>query len=159
SLDELRYRAEQVPTLANHLALAERLVEQGEYAAALPHLEAAAKREPEHAQVLYLLALCHARQDRPEQALPLLEGLLQRDPRWSHYTGGHLVIETRARAGDRRGALEGCRELVRLSPTLQHRCLLAEHLLDEGLTEEARSLLERSLQDHYYAPGPIRRRN
>src|SRR5215475_10417643 len=31
SLEELRYRAEQTPTLANHLALAERLIERGEH--------------------------------------------------------------------------------------------------------------------------------
>src|SRR5207302_5127868 len=36
SLAELRYRAEHVPTLTNHLALAERLMEQDQHAEALP---------------------------------------------------------------------------------------------------------------------------
>jgi hypothetical protein len=43
--------------------------------------------------------------------------------------------------------------------TLQHRCLLAEHLLDNGQNDEARTLLERCLQDYRFAPGPSRRLN
>src|SRR5216110_3233613 len=37
SLEELRYRLGQSPTSANRMALGERLVEDGEYAEALPH--------------------------------------------------------------------------------------------------------------------------
>ena len=36
---------------------------------------------------------------------------------------------------------------------------LAERLLAEGETDEARQLLERSLEEHQYAPGFVRRRN
>src|SRR5262245_27532049 len=46
SLKELRYRAQQSPTLANHLALAQRLIARREHAEAEPHLEAALKVEP-----------------------------------------------------------------------------------------------------------------
>ncbi len=158
-LEELRYRAEQIPTLANHLALAERLIEMGDHAAALPQLEAAQKKEPEHGQVLYFLALCHARQGRPELALPLLDRLMQRDPRWSNYSAWFLLIEIHDQNQDRQASLDNCRELVKLSPTLQHKCLLAEHLLAAGQKDEARRLLEGALQDHHFAPGPIRRRN
>src|SRR5438552_3640322 len=40
SLDELRYRVERTPTLANRFALAVRLMERGEHTAAIPYLEA-----------------------------------------------------------------------------------------------------------------------
>jgi hypothetical protein len=159
SLDELRFRAEQSPTLANHLALAERLIEKGEYEEALPHLEAAAKTEPDHGQVLFARASCHFRLGRRDLALPLLEHLIQKDPRWSNYAAWYLLIETRDADGDGEGCLKTCRELVKRAPTLQHQCLLAEHLLDEGQAAEARSLLERCLLEHQYVPGPIRRRN
>src|SRR6266545_2764039 len=86
SLEELRYRAEQAPTLTSHLALAERLIEGRDFAAALPHLEAARKREPDHCQVLYALAYCHLQEGRPVEAVPLLERLTRREPRWSHDT-------------------------------------------------------------------------
>jgi hypothetical protein len=159
SLEELRYRAEHVPTLASHLALAERLMEKGLYAEAIPHLEEARKKEPEHGQVLYALAASHAAEGRYELAVPLLEGINRRDPRWSNYAAWRLLVETRTQSGDQPGALDTCRELVKLAPTLQHRCLLAEHLLDNGLAEEARTLLDRSLQDYYFAAGPSRRLN
>ena len=70
SIEELRYQAEHVPTLANSLALAERLVERNEHAEALPHLESALKREPDHCGVLFLYAVCHAELGRPEKAVP-----------------------------------------------------------------------------------------
>jgi hypothetical protein len=159
SLAELRYRAEHIPTLTNHLALAQRLIERQEYEEAVPHLEAAMKTEPDHGQVLYLLALCHTRQGHPSQALPLLERLLERDPRWSNYQGLHLLIEAREGCGDHAGALYGCRELVRLAPTLQHQCVLAERLFAQGQDQEAQDLLDRALRDHSFAPGPIRWRN
>jgi hypothetical protein len=157
SLEELRYRANQVPTLANHLALAQRLMEQGEHGEARSHLEKA--MEPEHCQVLYSLAVCSAEEGHPQQAVPLLERIVARDRCWSDYAAWRLLITTRTETGDRAGALAACRELVRLAPTLQHRCLLAEHLLDGGLTDEADRLLQQSLEDYHYAPGPIRRRN
>lgn len=159
SLDELRYKAEHIPTLANRLALAQRLIEKKQFDEAIPPLETSLKTEPDHGLILYSLALCHARLNRPDQAIPHLERLLTRDPRWSNYIGWHLLIETRGDKGDAAGALDACRELVRLAPTLQHHCLLAEHLLDQGQSDEARNLLERSLRDHDFAPGPIRRRN
>jgi hypothetical protein len=159
SLAELRYKAEHLPSLASHLALGERLIERGEHAQAVPHLEAALKPEPEHCQILYNLAVCHTHLGHPELAVPLLQKLIRRDHRWSNYTAWHLLVEAKAKCGDQQGALETCRELVRVSPTLQHQCLLAEHLVAVGQPEEARRLLEDSLQAHHFHPAPIRRRN
>jgi hypothetical protein len=159
SLDQLRYQAEQTPTLASHLALAERLIELGQHSEAVPHLEAALQTEPEHGRALFSLASCQRELGRPAEAIPLLERLLRRDQRWGDYEGWRLLIDVQNQTGDHAGALRNCRELVRLSPTLQHRCLLAEYLLDQGETKEAQFLLEQALRDHDYAPGPIRRRN
>jgi hypothetical protein len=159
SLDQLRYLAEQTPTLTNHLNLARRLVEVGGHAEALPHLEAALKTEPDHGEALYLLASCHQALGRPAEAVPVLERLLRRDNRWGNYAGWRLLIEAQDDLGERADALRSCRELARLAPTLQNHCLLAEHMLDEGQTMEARLLLEQALRDHDYAPGHVRRRN
>jgi hypothetical protein len=159
SLDELRYLAEQAPTLANHLAYAERLMERGEYAEAVPQLEAARKREPDHGQVLYSLAFCQVRLGRPAEGLPLLDRLVKKDPRWSNYSAWRLKIEAHGLTNNPPAALESCRELVKLSPTLQHKCILAEHLLAQGQDGEVQALLDQALMDHDYCPGPIRRKN
>jgi hypothetical protein len=158
-LDELRYRAEQTPTLANHLALAQRLIEQRNYSEALPHLQKAHPMEPDHSQVMFSLAVCHKESGNADKAKPLLERIISRDRTWSDYAAWRLLIETKETNGDKTGALSTCRDLVKLAPSLRHRCMLAEHLLEDGQAGEARQLLVQALQDHYYAPGPLRRRN
>jgi hypothetical protein len=158
-LEELRYRAEQTPTLTNHLALAERLVELRDYEEAVPHLEAVLAQEPELSPARYLLAVCQAEEGHPDQAVPLLEKLIARDRTWSNYAAWHLLIRLQGEGPEPGRALDSCRELARLAPTLQHQCLLAERLLAEGHTDEARQVLERSLEEHQYAPGFVRRRN
>ncbi len=159
ALDELRYRAEHVPTLSNSMALAERLIELEEFEEALPHLNSALKREPDHCQVLYLLALCYTELGQSDRATPLLEKINARDRCWSDYSAWRLLVEARDQLNDRPGALSACRELVRLSPTLRHKCLLAEHLFQEGMLHEARDLLERALEDYRYLPSNFRWRN
>jgi len=159
SLHELRYRTEQTPTLANHLALAQRLIEQKNFPEALPLLEKARPMEPEHSQVMFSLAVCYKETGRSDKAKPLLERIIQRDRTWSDHAAWRLLIETKETDGDKAGALATCQDLVKLAPSLRHRCLCAEHLLVAGQAEEARQLLDQALQDHYYAPGPLRRRN
>jgi hypothetical protein len=159
SMSELRYRVEHMPTLTNNVEFAKRLIEQKEYEEAIPYLNAALKQEPDHPTALYSLARCQKELSHLDQALPTLKKLLARDPRYSNYAGWHLLIETQELSGDSDSALQQCRELARIAPTLQHQCLLAEHLVEAGKAEEAHGLLERSLQDHSFAPGPIRRRN
>jgi hypothetical protein len=159
SLDELRYRTEQSPTLANHLDLAERLVERKEHAEAVPHLDEVLVREPEHCRALFLLATCHAEQGQPDKAIACLEKIIARERYWSNYSAWYSLIELRGEAGDATGAADSCRELARLSPTLRHQCLLAERLLDAGQAEEARRVLDGALRDYQYAPGNVRWRN
>lgn len=158
-LQELRYRVETAPTLTNQLALAERLIELREFDEAAPLLEGVLKREPDHATALYSLALCRKEQGLSDEAITLLEKLVARDSRWSNYKAWQLLIECRALVGDRPAALASCRELVRLAPFLPHQYLLAEHLVAAGQTDEARTLLDRALQDYSFAPGYVRRRD
>jgi hypothetical protein len=159
SLDVLRYQAENVPTLASRLALAERLMEAREYEEAVPLLVVALKSEPGYGHVGYSLALCHVRLGVPDAAIPLLRAVLERDPRWRDYAAWRLLIDAQVAHGAADDALGSCRGLARLSPTLENHCLLAEQLIAMGHSEEARVLLGSSLRDYDFAPGPSRRRN
>jgi hypothetical protein len=159
SLAELRYRATHTPTLTSHLELAERLVERHDYAEAIPHLQAVLEQEPGLGKALYPLAVCHHEQGQSAQATALLAQLIARDPYWSNYAAWRLLIAIHRECEEDDQALTTSRELVRVSPTLQHRCLLAECLLAKKLNDEACKLLEQSLEDHRYAPGYVRRRN
>jgi hypothetical protein len=159
SLQELRHRVEQSPTVAHRLDLGERLVELGEYDEAMPHLEAMLAREPEHCRSLFLLARSHCSLGHPEEAVPLLHKLIARQPTWNDYAAWHMLIEVCQETGDLPGALMRCRDLARLAPSLQHKCLLAEHLLQRGEKSEARRIMEQSLDDYRYTTGPTRRRD
>jgi len=159
SLAELRHRVEQLPTVANQLDLGERLVETGAPAEALPYLQAVLAREPNHCQCLFLAAQCHRHLGHAQEAVPLLQTIISRNPSWSDYEAWRMLIDVNDQLGDRAAALERSRELARVAPNLQHKCLLAEHLLDTGDKGEARRIVERGLEDYRYLSGPSRRRD
>ena len=117
-LQELRYRVTQVPTLANQLALGQRLIEKHEYAEALTYLESALTREPDHSQVLYCQAVCYVEMGQPQKGIPFLERIIARDRLWSDYSAWRLLIQARSETDDQEGALKACRDLVKLAPNL-----------------------------------------
>jgi hypothetical protein len=159
SLDELRHRVERMPTVAGRLELSERLVETGAHAEAVPHLDAVLAHEPTHCQALFLLASCRRALGDPGEAVPLLEKLIARHPAWQEYEAWQRLVEVREEAGDRAGAVASCRELARVAPSLEHRCLLAEHLLAVGEKSEAHKVVEQGLDDYRYLSGHSRRRD
>jgi hypothetical protein len=159
SLQEVRYRAEQSPTLAHRLELAERLVEIHEYAEALPHLEAMLKHEPEHCGAQFLAVQARRGLGEAVQATELLRKLIARQPSWRDYEAFRLLVVVCQEGGDQTGAVTHCRELVRVAPRLEHRCLLAELLMETDARAEARQVVEQGLADYHYTTGPARRRD
>jgi hypothetical protein len=159
STNELRYRVERSPTIVNHLAMAERLIEKGVPAEAMPHLESVLSREPEYCQALYLLAVCQLRTGHAAAAVPYLEKINTRDRRWSNYRAWHLLIDARLACEDREAALATARELVKQSATIEHQCMLANRLLDTGKASEAEHAIDRALEDQNFLPFSRRWRN
>jgi len=159
SLAELRHRVERLPTPAHWLELGERLVEDGAFAEAVPLLEGVLAREPDHCRCLFLLAQAHRGMEQPALAVPLLQKLLARQSGWGDYRAWHLLIEVSGKAGDTAAAVARCRELARVAPTLEHKCLLAEHLLETDEKTEACKILELALEEYRYATGLSRRRD
>jgi hypothetical protein len=159
SLDELRYRVERTPTLANRFALAERLMEKRAHADAIPQLEAVLVMEPDYCAALHALAVCQLVTGAAEQAIVPLEKLIQRDHRWAHYRAWRTLIDVQLARGRPADALVACRELEKRLPTLENKCLLAEQLLDNGNPSEVIQLLDQALEDHHYTPWAARLRN
>lgn len=158
SLDELRHRVRQSPTLANQLALGQALIGRKNYTEAAPILEEARKVEPDHGQVLYGLAVCQVKSGQAEQAIPYLERILQKDPRWGDDQAAVLLVEVYQELNNQELALARARDLVKQAPSLKHKCLLADILADNGGAAEATTMLEQALADHAYLPAPLRRR-
>jgi hypothetical protein len=152
SLEELRYRAERTPTVVNRMALAERLIEKGQHAEAIPLLEAVMAADDIYCQPKHDLAVCHLALDEPAKAIALLKELLKRDYRWSNYQAWRTLIDAHLAGHDPQEALKACRELTKMVPTLENKCRLAELLLDNDGQAEALDMLEHALEDHAYSP-------
>jgi hypothetical protein len=159
SLDELRHRVDQAPTVASRLELAERLVETGDHAEAVPLLEAVLAREADHSGALFLLAQARRGLGEPAAAVPLLQKIVARQPGWNDYAAWYLLIDCCRDAGDGPGAVAQCRELVRAAASLEHTCLLAEHLLAADDPAGAKAVVERALGEYRYATGQARCRD
>lgn len=159
SLEELRYRVRQTPTVASWLALAERLLKLNQPEEALPHLEAVRAREPEHGRALFLLAQAHRSLGHPDQAATLLEQIVGRQPNWSNYAALSKLIEVCAELDDPARTLKHSRQLACLAPSLKHRYQLAEHLLTAEEHDEAREVLEQGLADYQYLSSSSRWRD
>jgi hypothetical protein len=159
SSDELRYRAERTPTVTNRMALAERLMDEGKHADAIPLLEEVVADDPILCQAMYDLAVCHLACKQSDLAVGFLKKLLQRDYRWSNYRAWRVLIDAHMASNAPIQALDACRELAKMMPTLENKCLLAEHLLDNKLRGEAIQLLDQALEDYDYLPWTKRWQN
>lgn len=152
SIDELTYRVERAPTVANRLALAERLMDHGAHAQAIPYLEAILAIESDYGIALHSLAECRLATGAADDAAGLLDRLIRKDYRWSNYRAWSTLISVHEARGQPAEALQTCREFEKRLPTLENKCLLAKHLVANGSAAEAAALLDRALEDLHYAP-------
>lgn len=158
-LDELRFRLKQAPTVVNKLALAERLRDDGAPAEAIPLLESVVSFEPNHCDALHILAECYLASEQADRAIPHLQKLLSINRYWGNYRGWRTLIQAHETRGEQQAALKVCRDLERQCPTLEYRCLLAEHLLHHGQKDEAAQVLHQALEQHHFAAFGSRWRN
>lgn len=159
SLDELRYHAERMPTVNNRIAFAQGLMAKGKHADAIPLLQEVLAADQIHCQAMHDLAVCHLVCHEPQQAVALLQRLMERDYRWSYYRAWRTLIDAQVACLRPDEALKACRELAKMVPTLENKCLLAEHLLDGNLQSEAIEVLDQALEDHSYMPFGKRLKN
>jgi hypothetical protein len=159
SLDELRYHAERMPTVNNRVAFAQSLMAKGRHAKAIPILEAVLATDHIHCGAMHDLAVCHLACQAPDRAVAMLQRLLERDFRWSYYRAWRTLIDAQVACGKPEEALKACRELAKMVPMLENKCLLAEHLLENNLKSEAIDMLDRALEDHAYTPLGKRLKN
>jgi hypothetical protein len=152
SLAELQFRADRTPTVNNRLALAEALMEKHRHNEAIPLLQAILESDHIHCQAMHDLALCHLAVNQPKDAVAMLERLMKRDSRWSYYRAWRTLIEAHVACDDQTKALDACRDYVRMVPTLENKCLLAEHLLENKQPSEAIHILDQALEEHSFAP-------
>ncbi len=159
SLDSLRYRCEQTPSLANRLRLAQALHDGGSYDEGAELFSDVLNRQPETREALLGLALCRAGQGDDDGAVEHLERLVELDRAYDEYQPWLHLTEAFWRLDRRDDALQLLERLVATSPRLGHSVALAQFQIEAGKPEPARATLWQALEHHSHAPRFARRNN
>lgn len=157
STRELRYVHEQNPSLQNAVALADRLVDEGGFAEAADLYADALRRDAAYLRAHYGLAVCRSEARDPAGALEHWRVVVEASRSYEEYGAWLGLIRDLRALGRGDEALAELEKLVAAAPRLAHVVEQAGALADAGRAAEARSLLERALQDHEHAPRHIRR--
>ena len=115
-VEELRFRAKSTPTFANDFALGHRLTEMGRFEEAIEPLQNARKREPDHAPACFHLARCLYEIGQPAEALPFVQRILDKEPRFEDYAAWRLLMQIQTEMDLDEAALDTARQLVKQSP-------------------------------------------
>jgi hypothetical protein len=159
SLEGLRYRFEQTPSLANRLRLGQALHDEGSYDEGAELFSGVLARQPESREALLGLGLCSAGRGDDEGAVGSLERLIELDRAYGDYQPWLHLTEALWRLGRCDDALGLLERLVATSPRLGHSVALAQFQIEADQPEPARKTLWQALEHHSHAPRFDQRNN
>ena len=157
SLKELRYRANESPTIENRCTLAQALNHAGEYSDAAEIFSEILSREPSDCPARYGLGTAKAGLQDYEGAVEILERLVAQNPSYNDYGGWLQLVDAYWKINRREKALQCARELVKTSPRTNHKVTMAFYLRELGHPQEARSMLVETLEEYEYSPAFVKR--
>jgi hypothetical protein len=152
TLDYLRFKVAETPSLANKLALAQGLFDAQLHEEAARDFERVLASDGENKEALYGLALCQLEAGDYPRAIETLGELVELKPSYREYAAWPRLAYALRRAGQPDDALALLAELVRKAPRISHRVLYARYLCDAERHEQAREQLQLALREHEHAP-------
>jgi hypothetical protein len=159
TIDQLKYRYRDSPSLDNRLALAHGLAEMGRHVEAIVEFEGILASRPDEHAALWGLGMSRAALGELEEASAELAKLVSAAPSYNDWEPWAMLAGIQHKRGLRSESLETLRTLVRKSSRADHQMLLAEALIAAERYEEAEVMLERICEDHDHAPDFVRRRD
>lgn len=156
-LEELRYRFRENPCHENHLALADRLREDGDLDGARKLYQGLLSIAPDEKNALYGLGLVHRLAAEPDAAIDMLDRLVSLRRSFGDYAAWLRLAETLSDVGRHGEALDSLERLVQTAPRLAHQVALAQAQSAAGQVAEAERTLEAALEDYRHSPRFIRR--
>lgn len=156
---QLEYRAHETPSLANKLALAEALQEEGQYQQALVAFQDVMALDEKSKPALHGLGRAALGVGEPAKAVAHFEKLMELDSSYRDYSAALDYAEALHQNGQNDEAVDLLEGLVGVSSRINHRLALAHYLSLAGRYPRARDELETALRDHEHAPSFIRRRD
>jgi len=159
TIDQLRARYENSPSLANLLDLARAQHDGGLHEDASETFQRALESADDELDAHYGRALCRLALEDWTGAIAHLEQVVAQEPAFEQYDAWAQLAYARHCSGDGDGCLSELGRLVETSPRLQHQLYLAHYLREAGREVEARDVLTEGLSHHENAPPFIRKHN
>jgi hypothetical protein len=159
SVEELKFRYRDSPSIANRMALAEGLAHTGRHVEAIVELDGILASHADDHDALWQLALSRAALGELEEAAAVLTRLVAAAPSYGDWEPWVMLAGIQHKRGQGEASLATLRTLVRKSARADHLMLLAEALIAAERHDEAVGLLERIVEDYRHAPDYIRRRD
>ncbi|MCU0291491.1 MAG: hypothetical protein MUF10_05800 [Thermoanaerobaculaceae bacterium] len=156
---EAQARLQHAPLPAVAAELAEDLASLGRHAEAEVHFRAALAKLPDRLDIAHGLALSLMAQSRCAEALPLLETVCARDPRFRYGDALLRLAQCLGESGQDERQEAVLRELGRQSNNAEGRVRLAALLARTGRLDEARQLATVLLRDAPAWPRYLRNQN
>ena len=157
-IKELQAQIHHLDKPHHHLQLADIYFQQGKLKEAETSYRASLERDPQDEDARAHLGQCLLRQNRFEEALPLLEGVCQANPKHDY---GHTLMalaETLRAVGQKERAIAVFEQVTENHSYARARVQLAELYLEAGRTDPARQQIDEVLADARHAPAFQRRR-
>ncbi|HEY0256362.1 MAG TPA: tetratricopeptide repeat protein [Candidatus Methylacidiphilales bacterium] len=141
-----------------HLQLADIYFSQGKLDQAEESYRAAYARDPNDEDIRAHFGTCLARQNRPQEALPLLEAVCAQNPKHDYGYTLMTLAETQAASGKTDAALATWRQTLSLYGYPRARVQYADLLIQKKEYAEARKNLEEVIHDAPFATKFQRKR-
>ncbi len=148
SVAALRRRAQETPSIAHRLALAQGLTDAGEYREARAGFEGVLAERAHDNDALYGRGVCALELDDLDAASDSLTQVVDDAPMYRDFAAWPELAETFYRQGKQDVALELLSTLVRRAPRLTHYMLLARLERRYGRTAQAEAALVEGLKVH-----------
>lgn len=158
-IKELEGRIHHLDKARDYLDLADIYFSQGKFTQAEANYRASLERDASDVDAVAHLGQCLLRQNRPADAKPLLEQVVQTDPRHDY---GHTLMalaETQTLLWDQDAALRTWARVLESHGYARARVQLAELLIGRGDRDRARAELDEVITDDQHAPRFQRQRD
>ena len=157
SIDEIRFKAQETPSLANKVSLAQALHDADAFQEAAELFEDVLKSDATSRDSLYGLGVSRIGLKDYEGAVEPLQTLVGVEPSHEDYDGWAKLARAFWELGRRDEAISTLARLVKTSPRLPHRVAYAYYLSQAGNRDEAQAELTTALEEFDYAPKYLKR--
>lgn len=156
-IKELQAQIHHLDKAHHHSQLGDIYFQQGKFSEAEKWYRNALDRDPDDADTRAHLGQCLLRLERPKEALPLIEGVCQENPKHDYGYSLMALAETYAAVGDKANAAQTWQRVAENYSYARARVELAELHLANGDSARAKARLQEAVADDMHAPAFERR--